>query len=114
MGAIIAAIGLRGFLMAGAVAAIGFLAWDYKATKTALTEVRKDLAAKESQLEQAEIARDTALEFGEEQAERSVIVKTRTVTIRKRPDGNETAADILLDTINGLQFDAGGIPPSGD
>ncbi len=113
MGAFIAAIGLRGFLMAGAVAAIGFLAWDYKSTKSALTEARKELEAKEAELKQANIARATAIEFGEEQAERAATVKTRTITIRKRPDGNEAAADILLDTIDGLRDNAGGIPSGG-
>lgn len=111
---ILAAVGVRGILMAGAVAAVAFLAWDYKSTKTALEQTRLELATKEAELEQAEIARDVAVEFGDEQAARADTVRTRTVTIRKRPDGNEVAADILLDTINSLRNGEGGNQASTD
>lgn len=110
----IASIGIRGFLMAGAVAAVSFLAWDYKSTKLENADLRLEIAAAKEAQRFADLARDVAIEEAERQAERADTVKTRTITIRKRADGKDPAADILLDTINSLSNDASGIQASTD
>lgn len=114
MAALLSAIGLRGTLMGVLAAAVGFLVWDYRSTKNALREARQDLFAKEEELRLVEAARDVAIEFGEKQAERAQTVKTRTIKIRKRPDGKDPAAAIILDTINSLRGDTGGVSGGAD
>ena len=111
---IISGIGLRGFLMAGAVAAVAFLAWDYRATKSALEESRLELSAEREARRFSDQARKVAIQEADRQAERAETVKARTIVIRKRPDGNEIAADILLDTISGLRGEEGPVQASTD
>lgn len=111
---ILAAVGLRGILMAGVVTAVGLLAWDYRATKSALEETRLELSAEREARRFSDQARKVAIQEADRQAERAETVKARTIVIRKRPDGNETAADILLDTIGGLLGNSGGVQASAD
>lgn len=114
MTAMLSAIGLRGLLMTGVVAAVGFLAWDYQSTKADLREARQDLAAKKAELEQVKIASDVAEEFSEGQAARNEVTKAKIKYIRRRPDADEAAAAIILDAIDGLRDRPSGISPSKD
>lgn len=98
----------------GLLAIAGFFVWDYRATKSALEETRLELATEKEARRFADEARRVAIDEADRQADRAANVRTRTITIRKRPDGNETAADILLDTIDGLRTDAGGDTPGSD
>ena len=103
-------------LVAGVVvlSLVAFFVWDYRSTKAENAELRLDLAAEKEARRFSDQARNVAIAESERQADREETVKTRTITIRKRPDGNEIAADILLDAIDGLRNDARGIPSSGD
>lgn len=105
---------LRLGLVLGAMAVVGGFVWDYQATKSALADVRLELSAEKEARRFADEARNVAIAERDRQAERDVIVRTRTIEIRKRPDGDEIAADILLDTIGGLRPDEGGVQASDD
>lgn len=90
----------------GLLAVIGYFVVDYRATKSALEETRLELSAEREARRFSDQARKVAIQEADRQAERAETVKARTIVIRKRPDGNEIAADILLDTIGGLRGNA--------
>jgi hypothetical protein len=99
---------------AAIVAVIALFVWDYRSTKAENETLRLDLAAEQEARRFSDEARKVAIAEGERQADRAATVKTRTITIRKRPDGKDPAAPIILDTISGLHADDGGIPPGSD
>lgn len=103
-------IGVAGFLIVVA----GYFYWDNGRLETANDNLRLEITSVKEAKRFADEARKVAIAEADRQANRAATVKTRTITIRKRPDGNETAAPILLDTIVGLRDDTGGVPSSTD
>ncbi len=96
------------------IAILAFFVCDYRSTKAENDNLRLEITAVKEAKRFADEARNVAIAEADRQAKRASTVKTRTITIRKRPDGNETAAPILLDTISGLRDDASGVPARTD
>ncbi len=96
------------------IAVVGYLYWNNGRLETANDNLRLEITAVKEAKRFADEARNVAIAEADRQAERASTVKTRTITIRKRPDGNEIAAPILLDTISGLRDDASGVPARTD
>mgnify|MGYP000203402330 CR=1 FL=1 len=103
-------LGVAGLL----IAFVGYLYWDNGRLETANDNLRLEITSVKEAKRFADEARNVAIAEADRQAKRASTVKTRTITIRKRPDGNETAAPILLDTISGLRDDASGVPARTD
>lgn len=98
---------IRVSLLACMLGAVALLAWDYRGTKADLSEAKRTIEVQKRALEYAEISRRTAIAEAEAQVDRAEVVKVKTVRIRERPDANDPAPAIVIDSICGLHRETG-------